>query len=376
MTSPTRELLEALISKPSVTPDDQGCQSLIADRLTAIGFNATHMRFEDVDNLWITHGQGEPLLVFAGHTDVVPPGPLEEWDTDPFTPTEKDGYLYGRGAADMKSGLSAMIVACERFVQSNPEHKGTVALLITSNEEGDPTHGTQKVVDRLSKEGVRIDYCVVGEASSTTELGDTIKHGRRGSLSVELTVHGKQGHVAYPLEADNAIHKSLAALAELSQTTWDEGDADFPPTTFQLSNVHSGTGANNVIPGVLEASFNLRFSPAVTADELRAKIESIFSSHSVTPEIQWQLSGNSFLTPPGKLREVSAEAVKDVTGITPSFSTAGGTSDGRFIAPTGAEVVEIGPCNATIHKVNERIDINELEPLTDIYESVCLRLLG
>lgn len=375
MTSPTRTLLETLISKPSVTPDDQGCQSLIADRLTAIGFKATHLRFEDVDNLWITHGQGEPMLVFAGHTDVVPPGPLEDWATDPFTPTEKEGYLYGRGAADMKSGLAAMIVACERFVQSNPDHKGTVCLLITSNEEGDPTHGTQKVVAHLNEQGVNIDYCVVGEASSTIQLGDTIKHGRRGSLSGELTVHGKQGHVAYPQKADNAIHKSLAALAELTTTTWDDGDADFPPTTFQLSNLHAGTGANNVIPGVLEASFNLRFSPAVTADELRTKIESIFVSHGVTPDIQWHLSGNAFLTPPGALRDISADVIKQVTGITPVFSTAGGTSDGRFIAPTGAQVVEIGPCNATIHKANERINTNELEPLTDIYEAICNELL-
>lgn len=371
----TLALLKQLIEKPSVTPDDQGCQQLIADRLRAASFHPTHLRFEDVDNLWVTHGEGAPLLVFAGHTDVVPPGPLDAWSTDPFTPIEKDGVLYGRGAADMKSGLAAMVVACETFVKENPDHKGTVAMLITSNEEGDPRHGTQKVVKHLLAQNVKMDYCIVGEASSENTFCDTVKHGRRGSLNGELTIHGKQGHAAYPQLADNPIHKSFAALNELVNTAWDKGSADFPPTSLQISNIHAGTGVNNVIPSELTVIFNLRFSTAVTADELKQRIRAIFDKHNLKYDISWQLSGEPFLTPVGTLKETVNDAITQIIGNPPVFSTTGGTSDGRFIAPAGAEVVEIGPINESIHKANEHVDIHCLDPLMHIYKSICERIL-
>ncbi len=374
-TNDTLNLLKTLIAKPSLTPDDQGCQRLIAERLETLGFTSTHLRFEDVDNLWITHGSGTPLLVFAGHTDVVPPGPLDQWTSDPFVPVEKNNILYGRGAADMKSGLSAMVVASERFVKAHPNHKGTLALLITSNEEGDPKNGTQRVVKTLIERGIHIDYCVVGEASSKKKLGDMVKHGRRGSLNGILTVQGTQGHVAYPQLADNAIHKSLGVLLELTEMVWDHGNEDFPPTTFQLSDIHAGTHANNIIPGTLSASFNLRYSTAITVEALQQKIESLFKQRGIAGHIAWQPSGGPFLTAPGKLRDTASFVIEKITGIQPVFSTEGGTSDGRFIAPMGAQVVEIGPCNASIHKANECIDIAELEPLTAIYQEICQEIL-
>jgi succinyl-diaminopimelate desuccinylase len=369
-------LTRDLIARRSVTPDDAGCLPLIAGRLERLGFHIEHLRFGDVDNLWATHGTGGPVLAFLGHTDVVPSGPEGSWATPPFEPTERDGMLYGRGAADMKGSVAAMVVALERFVTVHPGHDGTVGLLLTSDEEGVALHGVREVVEHFAATGQRIDYCVVGEPSAKSRLGDLIRVGRRGSLSLTLTVHGVQGHVAYPEKAKNPIHAFAPALAALAAERWDEGNADFPPTSFQVSNINAGTGANNVIPGELVALVNWRFSTASTADGLRERAESILAAHGADYAAQWHLSGHPFLAPPGgRLREVVAGVCRDLCGIEPEQSTGGGTSDGRFIAPMGAEVIELGPVNATIHKVDECVSVADLRKLPELYEAVCVRML-
>lgn len=374
--SPVLELTRDLIGRRSVTPEDAGCLDLIGARLAAHGFHIERLRFADVDNLWATHGSEGPVLAFLGHTDVVPPGPEDAWRFAPFVPTEHDGMLYGRGAADMKGSVAAMTVALERFVQANPGHPGTVGLLLTSDEEGVALHGVREVVGHFAKNGQRIDACVVGEPSAKAVLGDLIRVGRRGSLSGTLTVHGVQGHVAYPEKAKNPIHTFAPALAALAAERWDEGNADFPPTSFQVSNINAGTGANNVIPGELVALINFRFSTASTAEELRERAESILRAHGVDFSIDWHLSGHPFLaTPGGHLREVVVDVCRDLCGIDPEQSTGGGTSDGRFIAPMGAEVIELGPVNATIHKVDECVSIADLERLPGLYQAICERML-
>ena len=376
MTSPTLELTQNLIGRASVTPTDAGCQAVMAERLEAAGFTVESLRFGNVENLWATRGQGAPVLCFAGHTDVVPTGPLEEWRTDPFQPVIRDGLLYGRGAADMKSGLAAMIVAAEEFVRAHPHHSGTLAFLITSDEEGPSVDGTKRVVEVLRERGIHIDYCIVGEPSSESLVGDTIKIGRRGSLSGRLTVHGVQGHVAYPDAALNPVHALAPALAELTTRHWDEGNAFFQPTTFQISNLNAGTGAPNVIPGELKARFNLRYSPVQTVEALQHTVEEILVRHGVQYTLEWYVSGEPFYTPPGNLSEATVEAVRAVTGVTPKLSTGGGTSDGRFIAPMGAQVVELGVVNATIHKVNECVRIDDIDQLQRMYRGILERLVG
>ncbi|MGN6093405.1 MAG: succinyl-diaminopimelate desuccinylase [Luteibacter jiangsuensis] len=375
--SPVLTLTHDLIRRRSVTPDDAGCLPLIAGRLEAVGFRIEHLRYDDVDNLWATHGAGGPVLAFLGHTDVVPTGPEDRWASPPFEPTERDGLLYGRGAADMKGSVAAMVVALERFVVAHPDHAGTVGLLLTSDEEGVALHGVREVVEHFTRTGQRIDACVVGEPSAKARLGDLIRVGRRGSLSGTLTVRGVQGHVAYPDKAKNPIHAFAPALAALAAERWDEGNADFPPTSFQVSNIHAGTGANNVIPGELVALINFRYATASTADELRERTEAILRDHGVDFAIEWHLSGHPFLAMPGgRLREVVANVCRDLCGIDPEQSTGGGTSDGRFIAPMGAEVIELGPVNATIHKVDECVSIADLERLPDLYEAICERMLS
>ena len=373
--SPTVELAKTLISRPSVTPDDQGCQQLLAERLEPLGFTIEHLRFGDVDNLWARKGTTAPLFVFAGHTDVVPPGPLEDWATDPFFPVIRDGYLYGRGAADMKSSIAAMVTACERFLPENATHKGSIAFLITSDEEGPSINGTVKVIEHLQERGETIDWCLVGEPSSKDETGDTIKNGRRGSLNGILEIRGQQGHVAYPQLADNPIHRAAPALAELAAVEWDAGNEHFPPTTFQISNIKAGTGTENVIPGVVEALFNLRFSTESTTDSIKARIDEILGRHELDYSIAWKLSGLPFLTPAGELVDAASAAIQSIAGITTELSTSGGTSDGRFIAPTGAQVLELGPVNATIHKTNECVKVADLDRLTDIYQEILKLLL-
>lgn len=369
------ELTQALITRPSVSPADGGCQELLIERLERIGFHVERLRFNAVDNFWARHGLSRPVFCFAGHTDVVPTGPLEEWVTDPFTPVLKDGLLHGRGAADMKSGLAAMLTATEQFVGRHGSHRGSIAFLITSDEEGLSVDGTRRVVEALEGRGDKIDYCVVGEPSSERRLGDTIKIGRRGSLSGRLTVHGIQGHVAYPQLADNPVHALAPALVELTTRVWDRGNEHFQPTTFQVSNLNAGTGAPNVIPGELKARFNLRFSTEQTVEGLKETVESILNRHRVKYTLEWFLSGNPFLTPPGTLSTAVSRAVQDVTGLTPALSTGGGTSDGRFIAPTGAEVVELGVVNASIHKVNEHVRVEDIDTLQRIYVRVLELLL-
>ena len=370
------DLTRDLIRRRSVTPDDAGCLPLIAARLERLGFHIEHLRFGDVDNLWATHGTEEPVLAFLGHTDVVPPGPEERWRFPPFEPTEHDGMLYGRGTADMKGSVAAMVVALERFVTAHPQHSGTVGLLLTSDEEGVALHGVREVVEHFARSGQRIDACVVGEPSAKETLGDLIRVGRRGSLSGTLTVKGVQGHVAYPDKALNPIHRFAPALAALAAERWDDGNADFPPTSFQVSNIHAGTGANNVIPGELVALINFRFSTASTADGLRERTEAILRAHDVAFDLDWHLSGHPFLAPPGgRLRRITAEVCRELCGIDPEESTGGGTSDGRFIAPMGAEVIELGPVNATIHKVDECVSLADLERLPDLYEAICDRML-
>jgi succinyl-diaminopimelate desuccinylase len=369
------QLTEGLIARPSISPVDGGCQELLIPPLEAQGFRIERLRFGGVDNFWARRGDTGPLLCFAGHTDVVPTGPLEEWMTDPFVPEQRDGFLYGRGAADMKSGLAAMVAAAGQFVAQHPNHRGSIAFLITSDEEGLSVDGTRRVMELLEARGEKIAYCVIGEPSSEKVLGDTIKIGRRGSLSGRLTVHGIQGHVAYPQLADNPVHALAPALAELASRVWDHGNEHFQPTTFQVSNLNAGTGAPNVIPGELKARFNLRFSTEQTVEGLKQTVESILSRHGVKYTLEWFVSGLPFFTPPGKLSSATSRAVRDVTGHTPALSTGGGTSDGRFIAPTGAEVVELGVVNATIHKVNEHVRVTDIDTLRRIYVRVMELLL-
>jgi succinyl-diaminopimelate desuccinylase len=373
--SATLELTEQLIRRPSVSPEDQGCLQIIAARLEALGFKIEWLNFGPVENIWARHGSSGPVLCFAGHTDVVPTGPREEWSTDPFEPAVKDGMLYGRGAADMKSGLAAMITATERFMQRHSEHNGTLAFLLTSDEEGPSIDGTRRVMEVLEARTEKIDWCVVGEPTSTDALGDTIKIGRRGSLSGKLTVHGIQGHVAYPHLADNPVHSVAPALAELAARVWDKGNEFFQPTTFQISNINAGTGAPNVIPGELKARFNIRFSTEQTVEKLQQTITGILDRHKVNYTLEWFVSGLPFFTPPGVLSEAVRQAVHEHTGRTPEMSTTGGTSDGRFIAPTGAQVVELGVINATIHKVNESVRVADIDTLSATYERVMELLL-
>ncbi|KGK43073.1 succinyl-diaminopimelate desuccinylase [Nitrincola sp. A-D6] len=374
--SATLQLAKELISRPSVTPDDAGCQAYLISRLEALGFHIESMPFAEVTNLWARRGTQEPLFCFAGHTDVVPSGPAERWRFPPFEPTESNGYLWGRGAADMKGGIAAFITALERFIATHPDHQGSIALLITSDEEGPFINGTTRVIDTLEARQEKITWCVVGEPSSTQQVGDVIKNGRRGSISGTLTVKGVQGHVAYPHLVRNPVHLASPALAELSQLVWDEGNAFFPPTSFQISNIHAGTGATNVVPGELEVAFNLRFSTEITADAIQQRIETLLDKHQLDWQIDWTLSGHPFLTPAGSLVDASRAAIHQITGLETELSTAGGTSDGRFIAPTGAQVVELGPVNATIHQIDERVSIDDLDTLSAIYENILMRLLS
>lgn len=376
MTDPTIELAIDLINRPSVTPKDAGCQDVMIQRLEAIGFQVERLRFGDVDNFWAQRNTEKPLVAFAGHTDVVPTGPLENWQSDPFHAEERDGLLYGRGAADMKSSLAAFVTATEEFVSENPDHPGSIGFLITSDEEGPSINGTVKVVEWLESRNIKIDYCVVGEPSSTDKLADVIKNGRRGSLNGVLTVRGKQGHVAYPHLAVNPIHEVAPALAELSRTLWDEGNEYFPATTFQIANFQSGTGAENVIPGEAHVQFNFRFSTETSETELQQRVQDVLAKHGLDFDINWRLSGNPFLTPKGALVEATEAAVKEVLGYEPQLSTTGGTSDGRFIAPTGAEVVELGPLNATIHQVNECVLLEDLPKLSSCYQGILKNLLA
>ncbi|MET0378428.1 MAG: succinyl-diaminopimelate desuccinylase [Spongiibacteraceae bacterium] len=379
--SPTLELTLDLMRRRSVTPVDHGCQALMMRRLTASGFHCTPLRFEDVDNFWAVHGgidgkDNGPILCFAGHSDVVPTGPETQWQTPPFEPTIRDGVLYGRGAADMKGSLAAMVTACERFVAQHPDHSGRIAFLITSDEEGPSINGTIKVVDWLEQRGEKITWCVVGEPSSSERVGDVIKNGRRGSLGAVLTVRGVQGHVAYPQLAQNPIHIAAPALAALTAEVWDNGNQFFPATSFQISNIHGGTGATNVIPGELTVVFNFRFSTEVTDAQLRARTEAMLQKYGLDFSIEWNLSGAPFLTARGDLVEAAQQAIRDTVGIETELSTAGGTSDGRFIAPTGAQVVELGPVNATIHKIDEHIVAADLDILSTLYERMLQRLLS
>ena len=384
----TLDLSIALLERPSVTPDDDGCQDILSARLKQAGFDCEFMYFGDkqksgehaeVKNLWARRGTADPVICFAGHTDVVPTGDINNWTYPPFTPTIADGYLWARGAADMKTGIAAFTIAAERFVQNHPEHNGSIAFLITSDEEGPSVNGTVKVIETLEARHEKITYCLVGEPSSTDTLGDIIKNGRRGSLGAELTVTGKQGHVAYPHLASNPIHAAMSALAELTNATWDTGNDYFPATSLQISNINSGTGATNVIPETLEAIFNFRFSTETTEDELKAKTHAIFDKHFVNSKanyaINWKLSGQPFLTPEGKLVSACQKAIKKVTNIDTTLSTSGGTSDGRFIAPTGAQVVELGVRNATIHQVDEKVEVDDLGKLAQIYEGILENLL-
>jgi len=373
--SETLELAKALINRPSVTPDDAACQAIVAARLRKLGFTIEAMMFGEVENLWARRGQARPLLAFAGHTDVVPPGPRDAWTSDPFVPEVRDGMLYGRGAADMKSSIAAMVVAVERFVARHPDHRGSIAFLLTSDEEGPAVDGTVKVIEKLERRGEKIDWCLVGEPSSEDRLGDVVKNGRRGSLNGVLKVKGTQGHVAYPHLARNPIHAVAPALAELTRIEWDRGNEHFPPTGFQISNINGGTGAENVIPGSVEVQFNFRFSTEQTAESLQARVEDVLRRHELDYALSWRLSGNPFLTPAGQLVDAAREAIREVTGVETQLSTGGGTSDGRFIAPTGAQVLELGPVNRSIHKVDECIAVTDLDALTDVYERILGMLL-
>jgi len=374
--SNTLQLTQELISRQSVSPTDGGCQALMIGRLQALGFEVETLRFGPVDNFWAKRGSGAPVFCFAGHTDVVPSGPLDEWHSDPFQPVIKDGVLYGRGAADMKSGLAAMLTASEAFVGQHPEHRGTIAFLITSDEEGPSVDGTRRVVEVLRERRERIDWCLVGEPSSERTLGDTIKIGRRGSLSGRLTVHGVQGHIAYPQAADNPVHALAPALAELTSRTWDQGNEHFQPTTFQVSNISAGTGAPNVIPGELRARFNLRFSTVQTVEGLKAQVEGILDRHRVKYTLEWFISGHPFLTAAGALSEAAMRAVQEQLNIVPKLSTGGGTSDGRFIAPMGAQVIELGVINESIHKVNESVTVADIDRLHAVYRRTLELLLA
>ncbi len=373
--SETLALSLELMRQPSVTPNDYDCQSLMAQRLAHIGFHIEKMRFADVDNLWARRGTTEPLFCFAGHTDVVPTGQLDQWNSDPFDPEIREGKLYGRGAADMKTALAAMVVASERFVTQHPQHNGSIAFLITSDEEGPSINGTVKVVETLEARQEKMTWCLVGEPSSTHKLGDIIKNGRRGSLNGVLTVKGKQGHVAYPHLAANPIHLAAAAINELCAMVWDNGNEYFPATTFQISNIHAGTGATNVIPGDLIVTFNFRYSTELTADMLKQRVIDVLAQYGLDFHIDWTLSGLPFLTPVGALVNAARDAIRSVNGVETELSTSGGTSDGRFIAPTGAQVLELGVLNASIHQINEHVLVDDLEPLAKIYEKILENLL-
>ena len=365
-----------LIRRPSITPDDEGCQKLIAERLETIGFTSHHLRFEDVDNLWTSHGSGAPLFVFAGHTDVVPTGPETSWTSPPFIPTQRDGKLFGRGSADMKTSIAAFVTSVEQFIQQNPEHPGTIALLITSDEEGPSINGTIKVMHWLQQQSLKIDYCIVGEPSSVVTLGDTVKIGRRGSLNGYITIHGKQGHVAYPHLADNPFHRALPAFNELVKIEWDKGNEYFPPTSFQISNVASGTGAENVIPGDVKIAFNFRFSSELHEEQIKRRVTAVFEKHDLIYTIDWRLSGEPFLTERGALVNAVSNACRDVLSLETELSTSGGTSDGRFIAPTGAEVVELGPCNSSIHQIDEHVMLTDPERLSSTYLHILEQLMN
>jgi len=373
---PVVELTKELIACPSVTPQEAGCHAILSQRLQKLGFQVESLPFGEVDNIWARLGTEGPLLVFAGHTDVVPPGPLAAWSTPPFEPVERDGFLFGRGVVDMKGGLAAMVVAVERFLQTQPLKHGSLAFLLTSDEEGASIDGTQKVVDVLKKRGEKLDYCLIGEPSSNLRVGDQVRIGRRGSLSGKLRVYGQQSHIAYPVPGQNPIHNCLTALQKLTTTVWDQGTASFPPTTFQISNMHAGTGALNVVPGLVEIHFNFRFSNAVTAAQLQEQVVAVLIEQPLQFELEWHLSGQPFLTQSGKLLAAVKEAIYEETGSFPELSTGGGTSDGRFIAPTGAEVVELGLSNATAHHIDEHVSLAELQQLPRVYEKILLKLFG
>ena len=374
--SQTLELTKSLISKASVTPDDNGCQAIMIDRLKKIGFTINPLKFGDVDNFWATHGDSGPLFAFAGHTDVVPAGDNNAWKTEPFEPTIKDGFLYGRGAADMKGGLASMVTATEKYIKENPNHNGTIAFLITSDEEGVAINGTVKVMDYLKENNQKIDYCLLGEPSSTSVTGDVIKNGRRGSLNGVIKINGKQGHVAYPHLANNPIHLASPALNDLCKQEWDNGNDYFPATSFQISNVHSGDGVTNVIPGDARVMFNFRYSTETTKEELQKRVHEILDSHKLDYTIDWSHSGYPFLTPKGELVSACIDAIQKTKGIQTELSTAGGTSDGRFIAQEGTQVVELGPVNKTIHQVNESVLVQDLDDLSEIYYQVLTNILA
>ena len=368
-------LLKDLVSRPSITPEDAGCQPLLISRLEKLGFVCEVMIFEDTTNLWARRGSEKPLFCFAGHTDVVPTGPEEAWKFPPFQPTVIDGLLYGRGTADMKSGIAAFMIALEQFIEKHQDHNGSIALLITSDEEGPFINGTTRVVDTLEARNEKIDYCIVGEPSSTERVGDAIKNGRRGSLTADLVIKGIQGHVAYPHLVDNPIHSSSYALAELANMQWDSGNQYFPPTSFQITNFNSGTGASNVVPGEAFIQCNFRYSTELTAEQIISRVESVLQKQQLKYESEWTYNGSPFITQPGSLTSAVSEAILEVNGLTTELSTSGGTSDARFIAPTGAQVVEVGPCNATIHKVNECVKVDDLDELVKIYQLTLEKLL-
>jgi succinyl-diaminopimelate desuccinylase len=375
MLTPTLDLACALIARPSLTPRDAGCQELVAARLAPLGFAIEPMRFGEVDNLWARRGNSSPVVVFAGHTDVVPTGPREQWASDPFAPAIRDGKLYGRGAADMKSSIAAFTTAVEAFVATHPDHLGSIAFLLTSDEEGPAVDGTARVVEALRARGERLDYCIVGEPTAADRFGDTVKNGRRGSLSGRLVVRGIQGHVAYPQLARNPVHQAAPALAELAATEWDRGNEFFPPTTWQISNLHAGTGAGNVIPGALEVDFNFRFSTASTVDGLQSRVQAMLDRFGLEYDLEWTVGAEPYLTEAGRLVDAVSRAVERVTGTRPGLSTTGGTSDGRFLATLSPEVVEIGPVNATIHKLNECVAVEDVERLHRVYHATLVNLL-
>jgi len=374
--STTLELTKQLISRRSLTPSDEGCLDLLGERLTPLSFKMEKMRCGQVDNLYARRGNTSPIICFAGHTDVVPTGPVAKWDSDPFTPTVRDGMLYGRGAADMKGSIAAFVTATERFVAAHPQHRGSIALLLTSDEEGVAVDGTVRVVEALQARNEKLDYCIVGEPTAVSKMGDTIKNGRRGSLSGVLTVKGIQGHIAYPHLVKNPIHLASPAIAELAATEWDKGNEYFPPTSWQISNIHGGTGATNVVPGTLEILFNFRHSTASTTDALKTKVHAILDKHGLEYDLQWEMSGKPYLTPRGDLVDAVSDAINQVTGVDAELSTSGGTSDGRFIADICPQVLEVGPVNATIHKINECVSVSDLDALSEVYYLTLVKLLA
>lgn len=374
--SDTQELTINLIQRPSVTPDDQECQLLLAEHLSKIGFIIEYLRFGNTDNIWARRGTQSPVFAFAGHTDVVPTGPEKNWTSPPFEPEIRNGLLYGRGTADMKGSIAAFVTACERFVAQHPDHRGSIAFLITSDEEGPATDGTVKVIESLEARNEKIDWCLVGEPSSTNKVGDVVKNGRRGSMNGHLTIQGKQGHIAYPHLAENPIHLLTPALTELCAIEWDQGNSDFPPTSFQVSNLNSGTGVTNVIPGTADVVFNFRYSTEVTHEQLQQRVKSVLDKYNLKYDLTWELSGKPFRTASGALVDAVKLAIKSTTGRETELSTSGGTSDGRFIAPTGAQVIELGPLNATIHQVDECVSVADLDILSDIYQAILVNLLA